>query len=100
MDCVIGNPPYVRMTTMEKPDFDYLETNWTEKELNKLGLEIEKTLELISINPELFPKTRKKKNIRRALVTKHNTLYYRTNKRIIEIISFFSNRKNPDKLEI
>lgn len=83
-----------------KETFDYLETNWTEKELNKLGLEIEKTLQLISINPELFPKTRKKKNIRRALVTKHNTLYYRTNKRIIEIISFFSNRKNPDKLEI
>ncbi|CAD6491706.1 MAG: Eco57I restriction-modification methylase [Candidatus Argoarchaeum ethanivorans] len=27
-DCVIGNPPYVRMTTMEKPDFDYLETNY------------------------------------------------------------------------
>ena len=83
-----------------KETFDYLETNWTDKELNKLGLEIEKTLELISINPELFPKTRKKKNIRRALVTKHNTLYYRTNKNIIEIISFFSNRKSPDKLEI
>jgi plasmid stabilization system protein ParE len=83
-----------------KETFDYLETNWTEKELNKLGLEIEKTLELISINPELFPKTRKKKNVRRVLVTKHNTLYYRTSNKKIEILSFFSNRKNPNKLEI
>ena len=57
-----------------KETFDYLETNWTEREMNKLGLEIEKTLKLISINPELFPITRKRKNVRRAMVTKHNTL--------------------------
>ncbi len=68
--------------------------------MNKLGLEIEKTLELISINPELFPRTKRKKNVRRALITKHNTIYYRTNKKIIEVLSFFSNRKNPDKLEL
>ncbi|MBE9572179.1 MAG: N-6 DNA methylase, partial [Proteobacteria bacterium] len=27
-DAVVGNPPYIRMTTMEKPDFDYLESNY------------------------------------------------------------------------
>ncbi len=63
-----------------KEDFDYLEANWTKKELRKLSIEIEKTLELISINPELFPKTRKKKSVRRVVITKHNTLCYRKNK--------------------
>jgi len=57
-----------------KETFDYLEANWTEKEMNKLGLEIEKALELISLNSELFPRTRKRKNVRRALVTKHPLL--------------------------
>ena len=83
-----------------KETFDYLEANWTEREMNKLGLEIERTLNLISINPELFPKTRKRKNVRRAFVTKQNTLYYRTNNKMIEVLSFFSNRKNPDKLKL
>ncbi len=83
-----------------KETFNYLETNWTKKEIKKLSHEIERTLELISINPELFPKTRKKKNLRRVVVTKHNTLYYRKNKMTIEILSFFSNKKNPNKLEL
>jgi len=81
-----------------KEVFNYLEVNWTEKELRKLSIEIEKTLELISINPELFPKT--KKSIRRVVITKHNTLYYRKNKKTIEILSFFSNSKNPNKLKL
>ena len=83
-----------------KETFDYLDANWTEREMNKLGIEIEKTLKLISINPELFPTIRNMKNVRRALVTKQNTLYYRTNNKIIEVLSFFSNRKNPDKLKL
>lgn len=35
--------------------YDYLETNFTEREMKKLSLEIDKTLKLISINPRLFP---------------------------------------------
>jgi len=77
-----------------------LEANWTEKELSKLSIEIEKTLELISINPELFPTTRNKKSVRRVVITKHNTLYYRKNKKTVEILSFFSNSKKPNKLEL
>ena len=33
---------------------EYLEENWTEKELQNLALNIEETLKLISQNPELF----------------------------------------------
>ena len=83
-----------------KETFYYLEINWTKKELTKLGIEIEKVLKLISSNPELFPKIPKRKNVRRIVVTKHNTLYYRINNKTIEILSFFSNRKNPGKLEL
>jgi len=83
-----------------KETFDYLKINWTKKDMNKLVFEIEKVLELISINPELFPKASKEKNVRRVTVTKHNTLYYRINDKTIEVLSFFSNRKNPDKLEL
>jgi len=80
--------------------FEFVANNWTEKELHKLSLKIEKTLELISKNPEIFQKSHAKKDVRRTVVTKHNSLYYRSNDETIEILSFFSNRKNPKRLEL
>jgi len=83
-----------------KATYQYLEENWTKRELMNLSLEIENTLRLISDNPKIFPLSKGKK-IRRVVVKKFNTLYYRVakNKRI-EILSFFSNRQNPNKIKI
>ncbi len=78
--------------------FEYLLEYWTERELNNLALRIEGLLLLISKNPNLFPRSEVQKNIRRAVVTKHNTLYYRFNEDRIEIISFYSNHQNPRKV--
>lgn len=76
---------------------DYLIQNWTEKELRNLALKIEETLELISSNPELFPRSEIKKDIRRVVIAKFNTIYYRIKGNNLEIISFFSNRQNPKR---
>ena len=65
---------------------EYLEENWTDKELGNLSLELEHTVELISKTPEIF--------------AKYNSLYYRINNDSIEIISFFSNRQDPDKIKL
>jgi plasmid stabilization system protein ParE len=76
---------------------EYLEENWTEKELRNLAVNIEETLILISQNPDLFQVSEHKKDIRRAVVLSHNLLYYRVTNNQIGIISFFSNRQNPKK---
>jgi plasmid stabilization system protein ParE len=76
---------------------EYLEENWTEKELRNLAREIEETLNLLSHNPNLFQTSEIKKEIRRVIVAKHNTLYYRVKNNSIEILSFFSNRQNPKR---
>lgn len=80
--------------------YKYLEDNWTEKELRSLSAEIDRTVHLISNNPGLFPVS-EKLNIRKVVIKSLNTLYYREkadNK--VEILSFFSNRQNPDKRKI
>ena len=80
--------------------YQYLEENWTEKELRNLSSEIERTIKLISENPKLFPLSEKKK-IRRVIVKKLNTLYYREVKKSkIEILSFFSNRQDPNRRKL
>ena len=81
-----------------KHTFEYLEENWTEKELNRLAIAIEKSLNLISKNPNLFQFT-DKKNVRRAVVLKLNTLYFlvKEKENTVEILSFFNNRRAPEE---
>ena len=87
------------LSELEKT-IEYLEENWTERELRNLAVEIEETLNLLSHNPNLFQASDIKKEIRRVIVAKHNTLYYRVNNNTIEIISFFSNRQSPKKRKL
>lgn len=82
-----------------KNTFDYLEKEWTHRELHNLAREIEKTIKLISNNPTLFPVYSKNK-VHKAVIKKLNTIYYRKVNDTIEILSFFSNRQNPDKRKI
>ncbi|TDG35180.1 type II toxin-antitoxin system RelE/ParE family toxin [Pedobacter changchengzhani] len=79
---------------------EYLKKNWTDKELRNLALKLEETLIFISHNPYLFQVSDIKKDIRRVVILKHNTLYYRFVKNQVEIISFFSNRQSPQKRKL
>ena len=76
----------------------YLEENFSDKEIQRLAQKIETTTKLISSNPDLFPKS-DKKNVRKVVILKFNTLYYRVKSDKIEILSFFSNRQSPNKLK-
>ena len=80
--------------------FEYLEEYWTEKELKTLARRLESILTLISKNPLLFQASDIKKDLRRVIILKHNTLYYRLKNDTIQIISFFSNRQNPQKRKL
>jgi len=78
-----------------KKTYQYLEENWTAKDLTKLSFDIERTISLISKNPNMFPMS-DKANIRKAVIKKLNTMYYREKEGDrIEILSFFSNRQSP-----
>ncbi len=77
--------------------YKYLEDHWSEKEMRNLSAEIDSVVSLISNHPGLFPIS-EKGNIRKVVVKKLNTLYYKEKGgNRIEILSFFSNRQNPDK---
>jgi len=78
---------------------EYLEIRFSEKEISKLAQGIERFIEIISHNPEIFPKS-DHKNIYKAALLKYNTVYYRCKNDEIEILSFFSNRQSPSKRKI
>ena len=61
---------------------------------------IEKTLNLISINPYIYQTSDVNKSIRRVVILSLNTLYYRVIEDRVEILSFFANRQNPKKRKL
>lgn len=79
---------------------DYLTVKWTKKEVQNFVRKLDKRLELIVIFPEIFPKTTKRKNVRRSVLTKQTTLYYEVGKKEITILSLFDTRQNLTKLKI
>ena len=78
----------------------HLAENWTTREVENFINEVESLLSQIADNPEMFQASRKKKHVRKGLITKHNTLYYRIRprKKELELISFWDNRQDPEKL--
>lgn len=78
---------------------EYLELNFTDKELKKLAVKIEEVTELISHNPHIFPLS-ENRNVRKSVILKFNTMYYRVMGEDVEILSFFSNRQSPAKRKL
>lgn len=74
----------------------YLEKEFTDREIGKLAKEIERITSLISQNPNLFSVSETKK-VRKAVILKYNSMYYRIENKQIQILSFFSNRQSPEK---
>jgi plasmid stabilization system protein ParE len=69
---------------------DYLESEWTFREILQLEENIIQLTNQISLFPDLYPKSETYKNFHKATVDKNNYLVYRVNykKSSIEIINF------------
>ncbi len=80
---------------------DYLEKEWSKKEIHRFIRTVDSLLAQISTNPESFPSSSKIKNVRKVVISKHNTLYYKVRPRKEELVLllFWDNRRNPKKLQ-
>ena len=77
----------------------YLDNNWPLKSKVKFITNISKTVFLIKDNPEFFPKWKTNNNIRKAVIVKQITMFYKIEKDTIEILLFWNSYQNPDKLK-
>jgi plasmid stabilization system protein ParE len=81
-----------------KEIIEYLETNWTKTEIKNFARLLDKHLKLLQINPFLYPKDPALHNLRKAVISKQISIYYRITSTEIHIISLFDNRQNPQRL--
>jgi plasmid stabilization system protein ParE len=76
----------------------YLSSNWEFSVAIKFLDVIELPTSQISVNPRQFPLIHKGLKIRKCVITKHNTLYYRDMQTHMELLRIYDTRQDPDKL--
>lgn len=77
----------------------YLELEWG-KNITEKFIEItDNSIKQIIINPKQFPIIYKKKKIRKCVLTKHNSMFYKVGGQNIDILRIFDTRQDPKKLK-
>ncbi len=77
---------------------NYLVANWDINVANRFITLTENILLQLAVNPKQFPFINKNEKIRKCVLTKHNTLFYRENQTQIEILRIYDTRQDPQNL--
>jgi len=80
--------------------FSYLLETWSEKIAKEFIKKIYSKTSYIQEFPQLYPLTEIRKNVRRCVILKQVSLYYKNIDSSILILSIFDTRQSPDKLKI
>ena len=93
---------YIIWSPASEKDFEtilvYPNTHWNRRVILKFINKVDNTIGLISENPKLFPLINKELQIRKCVITKQNTLFYREVNQNIEVVRLFDSRQDPKKL--
>jgi plasmid stabilization system protein ParE len=87
--------PTARMTYLRA--LDYIYKQWTFKEAENFIYKTEHTVVQLAEHLYLFKVPKKKKRVRKGLITEHDSLYYRVKprKEEIKLMAFRDNRQDP-----
>ena len=78
---------------------DYLQLNWNDRIINKFINKVDDNISLILDDYKIFPIINEELQIRKSVISKQNTLYYREKLGKLEIVRFFDSRQDPHKLK-
>ena len=77
---------------------DYLNSKWSEKTSKKFLNKLKENIDLIKLNPELFPIS-ECEELRKCVVSKQTSVFFIIEKNKIYIVSVFDTRQNPNKIK-
>jgi len=77
----------------------YLEEEWSTKVKHEFVLKLDKSLKQIQKLPDSFPESEKIRGLRKCVLTKQTTVFYKYSETTIDVITIFDNRQNPKSLK-
>ena len=80
---------------------EYLDTNWTEREVGKFIRDTQYLLSNLKLQPEMCRPSLKRKNVRIGIINKHTQVvyHYQPRKKEIVILLFWNFKQNPAKFK-
>jgi len=78
---------------------EYLESNWTEREIRNFFRKLEKALEVISSKPLQQKRSERKEGAYEYQLSPQTTLFYSFDKTVATILVLWLNRMNPEDLK-
>ncbi len=95
---------HVKWSSSAKVDIgnisDYIMLEWGISVLTRFLIKLDRIIYQISLHPTQYPEINTELKIRKCVVTKQNTLFYKIKGETIEIVRIYDTRQDPGKLEI
>lgn len=77
----------------------YIQEKWGDEKAVEFAEKVESLIQNIIKMPLMFPATEHEgKQIRRCVVSKQTSIYYKVEETSIDLITFYDNRQNPENL--
>ena len=79
----------------------YLQTEWTDKEVENFVQSVNELISNIQFFPQMCKSSKRRKNVRIGLITKHTQMVYhhKPRKNQIVILFFWGTMQNPNRLK-
>ena len=79
-------------------NISYLKKNWTIREIKQFIKKTSDVVELLKLDPYIFPKWEHNINMRRVVLIKQITLFYEIENNDVYILLFWNNYQDPNKI--
>lgn len=78
---------------------NYLEKEWSMKVKENFILKLGRSLQQIENHPDSFPASERINGLRKCVVSKHTTIFYKYSDHAINVVALFYNRQDPNSLK-
>lgn len=78
---------------------EYLEEKHSTKVKNQFLKKLYEKIETLKTHPKAYPKSDKKRELRKLVISKQTTVLYKLTEDSVFIITLIDNRQNPNKIE-
>jgi len=78
---------------------NFIEERWSKKSREMFLVKFQKAISIISMNPEIFPKSSTNKKYRKCVITKQSSLLYSFGSNEVRIHTIFDTRQDPIKIK-
>jgi len=78
---------------------DYLKKKWTQREIDQFRRKLGRLIKLIQVNPELFPPSKYNRNLRKAILSKQITVFYKVTGQLIYLVYLFNNLQSTKRIK-